>query len=79
MSNFLKNICKPKQYLVKGDLSIILTNINRSVDFDGLHEKFELKKSENVVMLICLGNYDTTKELYPRRTRRLFNEIASII
>ena len=49
------------------------------IDFDGLHKAFGLKESEAVVMLICLGYYDSTKQLYPRRPRRSFDEIATIV
>lgn len=49
------------------------------MDYDGIHKEFKLKESETVVMLIGLGYFDSAKSLYPRRPRRLFNEITSII
>lgn len=49
------------------------------MDFDGIHQEFGLKESETVVMLITLGYHDETKDLYPRRPRRGFDEIASVI
>lgn len=49
------------------------------VDFDGIHKEFGLKESESVVMLICLGYFDTSKKLYLRRPRRMFEDIATII
>lgn len=49
------------------------------IDFDGIHKEFGLKESESVVMLICLGYFDTSKRLYPRRPRRMFEDIATII
>lgn len=49
------------------------------IDFDGIHEAFNLKPGETVVMLIALGYYDSSKQLYPRRPRRGFNDITSII
>ncbi len=49
------------------------------IDFDGLHREFKLKESESVVMVISMGYFDTSKKLYPRRPRRLFNEIATVI
>ena len=49
------------------------------IDFDGIHKEFSLKEEESAVMTIGLGYYDTTKELYPRRPRRLFDEIATIV
>jgi nitroreductase len=49
------------------------------IDFDGMHKAFDLKESENVVMLICLGYFDSSKHLYPRRPRRSFDEIATIV
>jgi len=49
------------------------------IDFDGIHKEFNLKKSESVVMAICMGHYDKSKQLYPRRPRRLFEDISTII
>jgi len=49
------------------------------IDFDGIHKEFSLKEEESAVMTIGLGYYDTSKELYPRRPRRLFDEIAAIV
>ncbi|HES60197.1 MAG TPA: nitroreductase family protein, partial [Caldithrix sp.] len=49
------------------------------IDFDGIHKEFGLKNSETVVMLICLGYFDASKQLYPRRPRRLYKEITTII
>ena len=49
------------------------------IDFDGIHREFGLKEGESVVMLLCLGYSDTSKKLYPRRPRRMFEDIATII
>lgn len=49
------------------------------IDFDGIHNEFNLDKNESVVMTIAMGYHDTTKTLYPRRPRRMFDEIAIII
>lgn len=49
------------------------------IDFDGIHKEFGLKESETVVMLICLGYFDSSKNSHPRRPRRLFNEITTIV
>jgi nitroreductase len=49
------------------------------MDYEGIHKEFKLKESETVVMLICMGSFDESKTLYPRRPRRLFNEIATIV
>jgi len=49
------------------------------IDFDGIHKEFGLKESESVVMLIGLGYFDDTKSLSPRRPRRSFDDITSII
>ena len=49
------------------------------IDFDGIHKEFGLKESESVVMLISLGYFDSSKQLYPRRPRRLFEDITTII
>ena len=49
------------------------------INFYGIHQEFGLKESESVVMLICLGHFDASKQLYPRRPRRLFHEITTVI
>ncbi len=49
------------------------------IDFDGIHKTFGLKESETVVMIICLGYFDASKKLYPRRPRRAYNEITSVV
>jgi putative NAD(P)H nitroreductase len=49
------------------------------IDFEGIHKEFGLKESETVVMLICLGYFDSSKHTHPRRPRRLFEEIATIV
>jgi len=49
------------------------------IDFDGIHKIFGLKESETVVMIICLGYFDASKKLYPRRPRRAYNEITSVV
>jgi len=49
------------------------------LDYDGIHDKFELTDDEYVVMTIAIGYFDTKKQLYPRRPRRLFDDIAKII
>ena len=49
------------------------------IDFDGIHKEFGLTDGESAVMLICLGYFDVTKKLYPRRPRRSFDEITTII
>ncbi|MDD3686484.1 MAG: nitroreductase family protein [Bacteroidales bacterium] len=49
------------------------------MDFDGIHKEFGLAENETVVMLVTLGYHDETKDLYPRRPRRGFEEIASVI
>ena len=49
------------------------------LDFEGIHKAFELSENETVVMAIALGYYDKNQNLYPRRPRRQFDDIASII
>lgn len=46
------------------------------IDFAGIKAEFALKESEEVVMLIALGYFDSTKTLYPRRKRRVYAEIV---
>jgi len=49
------------------------------IDFEGIHQAFGLKEDESVVMLIALGYYDDSRPIPPRRPRRGFEEITSII
>jgi nitroreductase len=49
------------------------------LDFDGIHTAFNLNKGESVVMNIAIGYKDESKQLYPRRPRRGFDDIAEII
>lgn len=49
------------------------------IDFDGVHKAFNLLESESVVMTIGLGYADAEKTLYPRRPRRGFDDIASVV
>ncbi|MGE0078125.1 MAG: nitroreductase family protein [Bacteroidales bacterium] len=49
------------------------------IDFEGIHKAFELSENETVVMAITLGYFDTKQTLYPRRPRRQFDDIASIV
>lgn len=47
------------------------------VDFDGISKEFGLDENKSVVMLISLGYFDETKQLYPRRDRRGYDEIVT--
>lgn len=49
------------------------------MDFEGVKEAFELADSEEVVMLISLGYRDESKELYPRRMRKGYDEIVTAV
>jgi len=49
------------------------------IDFDGIHKEFDLTEGESVVMTISLGFYDESRQLYPRRPRRLFKEITTVV
>ena len=46
------------------------------IDFDGIKKEFALSEDQTVVMVICLGYYDESKDLYPRRPRRGYEEIV---
>jgi len=46
------------------------------IDFDGIKKEFDLVEDQTVVMVIALGYYDESKELYPRRPRRGYEEIV---
>lgn len=47
------------------------------IDFDGIKKEFGLSDSEDPVMCIALGYKDESKDLYPRRPRRGYDEIAT--
>jgi putative NAD(P)H nitroreductase len=49
------------------------------IDFDGVQKAFGFAEGETAVMLICLGYFDATKKLYPRRPRRSFEQITTVI
>lgn len=49
------------------------------IDFEGIHKEFGLNQSESVVMTIALGYANPNKPTYPRRPRRGFNQITTII
>ena len=49
------------------------------IDFEGIHKGFNLQESETVVMAICMGYYDKSRPLYPRRPRRLFKDITTVV
>jgi len=49
------------------------------IDFDGIHKQFDLNNDEVVVMTICLGYFDASKQLFPSRPRRQFYEIGTIV
>ncbi len=46
------------------------------IDFEGIAREFELGDRYSVVMTIGLGYFDKEKELYPRRKRKLYEEIV---
>ena len=48
-------------------------------DYDGVHKEFGLAEHEMPVMNICIGYFDQSKTLHPRRPRRGFDEIAEIV
>lgn len=49
------------------------------IDFEGIVKEFGLEERYSVVMLIALGYFDSSKELYPRRARKGYNEIVEEI
>lgn len=49
------------------------------IDFEGIKVAFGLKPSQEVVMMVALGYFDTSKTLHPRAPRRGFEEIVSIV
>jgi len=49
------------------------------IDFDGIHKAFGLSENETVVMNVCMGYFDKSKKLYPRRPRLGFDQIAKIL
>ncbi|NOY61519.1 MAG: nitroreductase family protein [Calditrichaeota bacterium] len=57
----------------------VATHPMSGIDFEGIHKGFNLQESETVVMTICMGYYDKSRQLYPRRPRRLFKDIATVV
>ncbi|WP_082023902.1 nitroreductase family protein [Clostridium polynesiense] len=49
------------------------------IDFEGVKKEFGLDENKTVVMAISLGYFDESKELYPRRPRRGYDEIVKEI
>ncbi len=49
------------------------------IDFDGIKKEFGLGENKTVVMLISLGYFNETKQLYPRRKRKDYAEIVKEI
>lgn len=49
------------------------------VDYEGIKKEYNLKESEDVVLLLSLGFKDSTKELYPRGYRKSGDELYEII
>jgi len=48
-------------------------------DAEGLSKEFGLTEHEVPVMNICIGYFDKSKTLHPRRPRRGFDEIAKVV
>lgn len=46
------------------------------IDFAGIKQEFSLRETEEAVMLVALGYFDTSKTLYPRRKRRGYADIV---
>ncbi|MBB6480062.1 nitroreductase family protein [Spirochaeta isovalerica] len=46
------------------------------IDFEGIKKEFDLGEEKDVVMLISLGYFDGTKELYPRAPRRAYEDLV---
>lgn len=49
------------------------------IDFDGIQKEFKLGEDKNVVMLISLGYFDKSHQLYPRLKRYNYSEIVTEI
>jgi nitroreductase len=46
------------------------------IDFEGIKKEFGLGNDKTVVMLISIGYFDESKELYPRWGRRFYDAIV---
>jgi putative NAD(P)H nitroreductase len=46
------------------------------IDFDGIQREFGLGENKTVVMLIALGYFDDSKQLYPRQKRKDYTDIV---
>lgn len=49
------------------------------IDFEGIKKAFDLAPTDTVVMLIALGYFDEKQKLYPRRKRKSFKEIVTVL
>lgn len=49
------------------------------IDYEGIKKEYNLKDSEEVILLLSLGYHDTDKELYPRSYRKSGPELFEII
>jgi putative NAD(P)H nitroreductase len=49
------------------------------IDFEGIRKEFGLDENKTVVMLIALGHFDDSRTLYPRRRRKKYADIVSVI
>ena len=49
------------------------------IDFDGIKKQFNLAQDESPVMVIALGYHNTEKSIYPRSSRKGFDEIVEIL
>lgn len=49
------------------------------INFEGIKKDFNIEDEKEVVMLICLGYFNESKTLNPRKKRKSFEEIVEII
>lgn len=49
------------------------------IDFEGIKQEFGLDENKTVVMLIALGYFDDSKQLYPRRKRKDYRALVKEI
>ena len=49
------------------------------IDFEDIRKEFGLSDNKTIVMLISLGYFDESKELYPRWGRKMYDKVVTEI
>jgi len=49
------------------------------IDFEGIKKEFAVEGNKEVVMIICLGYFDESNQLYPKAPRRTYKELVKTV